>query len=36
MIELEDKFHDPDEMISMTVIEHEVKYLAVLVQRYKN
>ena len=35
-LELEDKYHDPDTMVSMSVIEHEVKYLEVMLIKYKN
>ena len=35
-LELEDKYHDPDTMVSMAAIEHEVEYLKVLLIKYKN
>ena len=34
--ELEDKYHDPDNMVSIAVIEHECKYLEVMLIKYKN
>ena len=33
---MEDKYHDLDTMVSMAVIEHEVKYLEVMLIKYKN
>ena len=33
---MEDKYHDPDSMVSMSVIEAEIEYLKLLVLKYKN
>ena len=33
---MEDKYHDPDTMVSMAVIEHESAYLKVMITKYKN
>jgi len=33
---LEDKYHDPDSMVSMSVIENEIEYLKLLLIKYKN
>jgi len=35
-MELEDKYHNIDDMKSMSVIDHETKYLDLLVQKYAN
>ena len=35
-LEMEDKYHDPDTMVSMAVLEHECKYLEVVIGKYKN
>ena len=35
-MELEDKYHDPDDIVSMGAIEHELKYTDVLLAKYKN
>ena len=35
-IELEEKYHDPNNMVSVAVIEWEVKYLDLLLKKYKN
>jgi len=35
-LELEDTYHDPDTFVSMSVIEHEMQYLGVIIQKYKN
>ena len=35
-LELEDKYHDPETMVSMNVIEHECKYLELMLLKYKN
>ena len=29
-IEMEEKYHDPDTMVSMAVIEHEIQYLGLI------
>ena len=33
---MEEKYHEPDTMVSMSVIEHEMEYLKVLMVKYKN
>ena len=35
-IELEEKYHEIDSMKSMACIEHELKYLELILQKYKN
>ena len=35
-LEMEDKYHDPDQMVSMNVIEHEVKYLELMKLKHKD
>ena len=35
-IELEEKYHDPNSMISMACIEHETQYLDLLLQKHRN
>ena len=36
MIDLEDKYHDPDTFVSMMVIEHEIEYLGIIIKKYAN
>lgn len=33
---MEEKYHEPDTMVSMAVIEHEIDYLKLIIQKYKN
>lgn len=33
---MEERYHDPDTMVSMSVIEYEVEYLGKMIQKYKN
>ena len=35
-IELEEKYHDPNSMVSVSVIEWEINYLGLMLQKYKN
>ena len=35
-IELEEKYHEPNDMISVAAIEHEVQYLDLMCMKYKN
>ena len=35
-IELEDKYHDPNTFVSVAAIEHEAKYIGLLMHKYRN
>ena len=36
VIDLEEEYHDPDSIISMSALGHEEEYTKVMMQKYKN
>ena len=34
--ELEEKYHDPSSFVSVSAIDHELKYVSMLIQKYRN